>query len=163
MSHPAPKRTSLLSLFKSPTSLLVMMGVGFLLFDLQYYMMSQLPGYENEMCVMGAGLKPSNIVFAIAMSLMGGVFAVGFFKTLKMRNTSFKALSLTGVGTVVGSMTVFCAACTIPVLSLFGLAVGLNFFTTYNTGFKIVSVVLMTIGLYQIDKQIKGTCEFCVE
>lgn len=155
--------SSLLLTLKNPTSLLVLLGFAFLLFDLQYIMMSQLPGYENEMCVMGAGLKPSNILFAIVMSLMGGLFAVGFYETLKQRNTSFKALSFSGVGALLGSMTVFCAACTLPVLSLFGLAFGFSLFTTYDIWFKVISLVLISYGLYQIDKQIKGNCSFCVD
>lgn len=160
---PSREPQSLIELLKNPTLLILMVGFAFLLFDLQYLMMSRLPGYENEMCVMGAGLNPGNIAFALFMSLCGGLFAVGFYETSRRKNASFKALSLTGIGAFFGSMTVFCAACTIPVLSLFGFAFGLSFFTTYDFGFKIVSIILMVIGLYQLDKQIKGTCTFCVE
>lgn len=154
---------TLLHCLRKPTSVIVMLGFAFLLFDVQYLMMSQLPGSRNEMCVMGAGLNASNISFAILMSLMGGLFVVGFYETLKSRNTSFKALSLSGAGALLGSMTVFCAACTIPVISLFGVAFGFGAFTTYNLWFKIISLVLISYGLYQIDKQLKGNCSFCVK
>lgn len=154
---------SLIGTLRNPTLLTVMLGFAFLFFDLQYLMMSRLPGYRDEMCVMGAGLNPSNITFAIATSLFAGLFIVGFIETLRKKQTSYKALSLSSVGALVGSMTVFCASCTIPVLSLFGLAFGFGFFTTYNIWFKIISLTLMSIGLYQIDKQIRGNCDYCVE
>jgi hypothetical protein len=158
-----PQAHSLLHVLKSPMSLLVMSGFAFLLFDVQYVMMSQLPGSRDEMCVMGAGLNTPNILFAIFMSLLGAAFIVGFIETLRQRKTSFKALSSSGAGAILGSLTVFCPACTLPVLSLFGAAYGFSFFTTYDIWIKVISVILISYGLYQIDKQIKGNCTFCVD
>jgi hypothetical protein len=157
------QRSSLLGTLKNPTSLLVMLGFAFLLFDVQYLMMSQLPGSRDEMCVMGAGLNAPNITFAILMSLMGGLFLVGFIETIKARKSSFKALSTSSTGAVLGSLTVFCPACTLPVLSVFGASYGFTFFTTYELWIKGVSLILISCGLYQIDKQIKGNCTFCVD
>ena len=157
------KNSSIISILKNPTSLMVMLGFSFLSFDLQYLIMSKLPGSRDEMCVMGAGLNASNIIFAIAISIMGGLFVAGFLKTLSMRHASYSALSLSGVGAVVGALTVFCTACTIPVISVLGLAVGLSFFTTYNIWFKSISLALMSFGLYQLDAQLKGDCERCVD
>lgn len=155
--------TSLLQTLKNPTYLLISLGFSFFLFDVQYVMMASLPGYENDMCVMGAGLKLSNIAFAVTMSLLGGVFFSGFVKTLVNRSASLQAVSFSSIGILIASMTVFCAACTLPVISLFGLAFGLEFFSTYNIWFKIISMLLIGIGLYQIDQQIRGECERCVE
>lgn len=158
-----PQPSSLLHTLKSPISLLVMLGFGFLLFDIQYVMMSQLPGSRDEMCVMGAGLNAPNITFAILMSLMGGIFLVGFIETVRLRSGSIKALSTSSAGAVLGALTVFCPACTLPILSIFGAAYGFSFFTTYDLWIKAISLLLVMYGLYQIDKQIKGNCTFCVD
>lgn len=155
--------SSLLQILKNPTYLLIALGFSFFLFDVQYVMMAKLPGYENEMCVMGAGLKTSNIIFSSVMSILGGVFFAGFIHTLVMRSASLKTFSFSTVGILVASMTVFCAACTLPAVSFLGLAFGLSFFTTYNIWFKTISLVLIGAGLYQIDQQIRGECERCVE
>jgi hypothetical protein len=155
--------SNLLSLLKNPTYLFIALGFSFLLFDLQYLMMARLPGYENEMCVMGAGLNPSNILFGIIISLMGGLLASGFIYMLQKRSISLPTASLSGIGLIVASMTVFCMACTLPVISLFGLAIGLHVFTDYNFWFKIVSIVLMGYALYDVNKQVRGICERCVE
>lgn len=148
-------------ILKSPTSLIVALGISFLFFDLQYLMMSRMVGYENEMCVVGAGLTRGNILFSIVLSLMAGALMVGFWATLKERHAKYGAVSVSGIGAIIGTLTVFCPACSIPVLSAFGFAVGLT--VQYNIWFKAVSFLLMFYGLFQIDKQLKGTCERCVD
>lgn len=154
---------SLLSVLKNPISLFLMLGFSFIFFDLQYLIMAKLPGTENEMCVMGAGLNFSNMVFAVTISLMAGLFVAGFANTLQKSKSSYGTLSLSGIAALIGTLTVFCTACTIPVVSIFGLAVGISFFTTYNIWFKLISLTLMAIGLYQLNKQLKDECERCVE
>jgi|CXWL01.1.fsa_nt_gi hypothetical protein len=156
-------KPAIFSILKKPTPFLVMLGFAFIFFDLQFLIMSKLPGSENEMCVMGAGLNLSNILFAIAISLMGGLFVAGFTQTFKKNKASYGTLSLSGIAAVIGTLTVFCTACTIPVLSIFGLAIGISFFTTYNIWFKVISLALMGFGLYQLNKQLKGECDRCVE
>src|SRR5690606_31146386 len=94
---------SLLSLLRNPTYLLIALGFSFLVFDFQYLMMARLPGYESEMCVMGAGLKSSNIFFAIAISLMSGLLASGFIYTLQQRKASLQTASLSSIGIIVAS------------------------------------------------------------
>lgn len=152
-----------MSLLKNPTYLLIALGFSFFIFDMQFLMMARLPGYENEMCVMGAGLKASNVLFAVLISLMSGLLASGFIYTFEKRKASLQVMSFSGIGIILASMTVFCAACTLPVLSLFGLAIGLHAFTSYNLWFKIISLLLIGYALYDIDKQVKGICERCFE
>jgi len=142
---------------------MLMLGFFFIFFDLQYLIMSRLPGSVNEMCVMGGGLTASNIIFALVISLLGGLSVSGLFQTFSMRQMSFGALSVSSAGAAIGTLTVFCTACTIPVISLFGLGIGISFFTTYNIWFKSISLALMIFGLYQLNKQLKGECERCVE
>lgn len=148
-------------LLKSPASLIMALGIAFLFFDFQYLMMSRMVGYENEMCVPGAGLTTGNILFSIVLALMAGALMVGFWQTLKERQARLGAVSASGIGAMIGTLTVFCPACSIPVLSAFGVAAGLT--VQYNLWFKGVSFALMAYGLYQIDKQLKGTCERCID
>jgi len=155
--------SSLFSLLKNPTYLFIALGFSFFIFDMQYFMMASLPGYENEMCVMGAGLKASNVFFALVISLLGGLLASGFIYILQKRKASLQIVSFSGIGIILASMTVFCAACTLPVISLFGLAIGLQAFTSYNIWFKIISLLLMGYALYDIDKQVRGLCNRCID
>lgn len=157
----AIQRESLLSLLKNPTSVIVMLGFAFLFFDAQYFLMSRMIGYRDEMCVPGAGLNTPNIIFSVVISLMAGLLIIGFIETLKRRQASYSAISASGVGAFIGTLTVFCPICTLPILSVFGAAMG--FTVKFDLWFKLISVVLMAFGLYLLDKQIKGTCEFCVE
>lgn len=163
MTKKATRPATLLGVLENPILFFLMLGFSFLFFDLQYLIMSKLPGSENEMCIPGAGLNFFNIIFAIAISLMGGLFVAGFAQILEKNKTSYGALSLSGIAAIIGTLTVFCTACTIPVLSIFGLAVGISFFTTYNIWFKLISLALMGYGLYQLNKQLKDECERCVE
>ena len=137
-----------------------MLGFAFLFFYAQYLIMSRMVGYRDEMCVLGAGLTLPNILFAILISLMAGLLAVGFYETIRRRQASYKSVSVSGLGALVGTLTVFCPICSIPILSAFGVALGLT--VKYNIWLKLVSVALMLFGMYQIDKQLKGTCERCV-
>ena len=157
------KPPTLLGLLKNPVYALLGLGFAFLFFDIQFYIMATMPGYRDLMCVEGAGLTLENIIFAAIISLATGLFVVGFYHTLKMRASSYRLLSLSGAGALIGSVTVFCPACALPVLSVFGFGIGLSFLTTYNLAFKILSLVLIAVGLYQVNKQVMGTCESCVK
>lgn len=154
--------SSLFTLLKNPINCIVMLGVAFVLFDIQYYIMANLPGYKDLTCIIGAGLTPENIVFAIIVSLMAALFLIGFFQLFKIkRNTSLQLFSISGIGAFLGALTIFCLPCTISVLSVFGIAIGLSFFTTYNLVIKIISLALLFVGLYLLNKQLKGVCKSC--
>ncbi|MDP2691235.1 MAG: hypothetical protein Q8O95_02400 [bacterium] len=153
---------SILKVLQNPVSLLVALGFAFLFFDLQYLMMSRLPGSVDDMCVPGAGLNPSNITFSIALSILAGIVIIGLYETIRMKGSSIKDLSASGLGALVGTFTVFCPICTLPILSVLGLSVGFGFFNTYNIWLKILSLALMTYALYDLNKQISGHCDRCV-
>jgi len=158
MSRP----NTLPGLLKNPT--FVMLGLGFavLFFDLQYYAMSQLPGYRDEMCVIGAGLTPENIVFGIVTSLLAALFILGFYHTLKTRIISYGPLSFSSAGALLASLTVFCPACSFPVLTAFGFGFTLSLFNDYDLLIKLLSLVLLLFGLHRIDRQIRGGCKSCI-
>lgn len=57
---------------------LIGLSVSLVVFNINYYFMANLPGFRDNMCVMGAGLTPLNIIFSIILSVMAGVFCCVF-------------------------------------------------------------------------------------
>ncbi len=154
--------SAILRNLKNPFYSMIALGSSVLFFDLSYYFMANLPGTRNNMCVIGAGLTTLNIAFSVALSILTGIMVASVFALYRKRKSSLIATSsLSGVGLIVGSFTVFCAACTIPVFTLFGLSLSLGFFTTYDLPIKIVSMLLMLVSLYLINNQLNDTCEIC--
>lgn len=147
---------------KNPTHLLIFLGVSFIFFDLNYYFISKLPGEVDNACVIGANITPVNVGFAVILSLLAGLMVVGGIALHKQRRARMAVSSiLSGFGVLVGTFTVFCTVCTLPVISLFGLSLGLGFFTSYNLTFKIISLLLMLMGMYLLEKQLEGECVTC--
>src|SRR5690606_38045337 len=131
--------------------------------DVSYWWMLTRPGSRDNMCVMGANLTFGNIAFSIVLSFMIGVLLAGFIALFAQKYTkNKKALTgLSGLGFILGTLSVICTACTFPVISLFGLTIWLDFFTDYEAIFKIVSLVMMTGSLYLLNQQLKEACAIC--
>ncbi len=146
---------------KNPVNLLIMLGSSLIFFDINYYAMANLPGSRDLACVMGAGLHFWNIIFSIAISLMLGFLVSGMIDLYRQKSSKVVTGSISGIGLIFGTLTVFCTACTIPVISIFGAAISLSFFTDYEIWFKIASLILMSYGLYRLNKQLIGECEVC--
>lgn len=149
-------------IFKIPTALFLFIGISVIFFDLQYWIMSKLPGTINEMCVMGAGLSVSNLLFSGMTSLLMGVLGAGLWLLFSARSFSIPAISSSGIGALLGMVTLFCPVCTFPLISIFGISIGLHFFTTFNTFFKAFSLLLITVGLYELNRQLKKDCSRCL-
>ena len=147
---------------QSLSNFLVMLGVGVMFFDLQYYLMKNLPGTDGYQCLPGANLTVANLIFAVLISLMFGIMIAGLITVYKQRRAAgVGSTVLSSVGMFFGTMTAFCTVCSLPVISLFGLSIGLTFFTTYVLWFKVLSVALMLVGLYFLNKQLEGECKVC--
>lgn len=171
----------LLSFLKHPAYFLVFLGITFLVFDIHWYVMSTLPGHRDEMCLVGGNFTPLNIAFAVTMAVLSGLLAVGFvglFKGVlapaKSGRTAQKVRSekrrffgahsfLGGLGAAFGFLTVFCTICTIPVVTLFGLSVGLQVFVQYDPFIKIASLLLMALACWLINRQMEQRCLICAQ
>lgn len=130
------------------------------LFSAYYAVMARLPSTDGYACIVGAGLNAGNLFFSAVLSLMTAVMAFGLFRLYqkrKPRRRDLAAGSTLWLGFLLGFFTVFCAVCTLPVISVFGLAVGLGFFTTFNVLFKAVSLSMMAFSLWLINRQL-GEC-----
>lgn len=148
---------------KTPKYLLIFLGSALVLFDLNYYLMSSLPGSRNEMCVMGVNLTAGNILFSIVLSLLTGLLIAGLFGLLAKRGAHKKAAltSLSGVGLGVGALTFFCPLCALPVISIAGLSVVLQLFNDYNLLFKLASLLIIGAALFMMNRQLADDCQEC--
>jgi len=146
---------------KSTTNLLIALGSGLLFFDLNYYLMANLPGTRDRMCILGANMNVANITYAVLMSLMVGVMVAGVVTLFRQHKANMATSTTGGAAVLIGTFTVFCTACTLQTISIFGLSIGLTFFTTYNILFKVISVGMMLVGMFFLNRQLEGECKVC--
>jgi hypothetical protein len=149
--------------FKEIKYLLVAMGSAFLVFDLNYYLMLKLPGSRNEMCVMGVNLNAGNVVFSIVLSLLTGILLAGMIAVFAGHVSRNKAAlaSVTGMGLGIGTFTLFCPICAVPILSIGSASLFFQLFNDYNFVFKLLAVVLVGVALIILNSQLTE-CEECV-
>jgi len=155
----------LLKIHEKSHQYLYTFALGALIFNGYYWVMKRLPSVGDvPACTIGGAVTPENLFFSGVLSILTALMIAGFIRLYSLRKT-VKKKGLTGsiasLGFIVGFFTVFCALCTIPVISFFGLAIGLGFFTTYNLFFKILSIVLMLISLALLDSQLSNACQIC--
>ena len=140
----------------------IIIGFGLIFFDINYYLMTNLPGNKNNMCMIGAGFTFWNVFFSILLSFLIGVLIAGMIVLVKQKKPKkLSAGPLAGVGVFFGMLSVFCVWCTVPVISLFGLSMSLSFFMSYSVYVKIVSIGLMILGLHYLNKQLLNECNSC--
>jgi len=151
----------ILKSLKNKRQLLVAITVTAGFFALNYYVMKNLPGTRDLACVIGAALTPFNITFAVVISILTGLIAAGMIDLFKQRKAAITSGSGSVLGILVGFFTIFCAACTIPFISIFGVSISLLFFSTYDLPLKILSLLLILLSIYLLNKQLRG-CEKCV-
>lgn len=128
-----------------------------ILFNISYYVMANFPGFRNNMCVIGAGLTPVNIVYSIIISIMAGVLIANIPQFVRIK--TFRSTSSGFTGLLLGGFTIFCPLCTLPAISLFGISISLSFFTTYDGWIKMLSLILMIWSLYLVNKKL--SCSVC--
>lgn len=139
------------------------------------YLISNLPGSRDDACVIGANINPVNIIFVVITGMAFGLLVAGMVEIYLQRRTAqslkkkqnqaragkgiFAGLA-TVLGGVISFFTVFCVACTLPFISIFGAAISLNFFTDFEIEFKLLSLTLMFLALYLLNRQLEG-CAVC--
>jgi hypothetical protein len=142
---------------------MVFLGVAFIVFDLQYFLMASLPGTRNNMCVDGGNLTPINIIFSIFLSLLVGLMIVNLIALFLMQASKNKAAltSATGVGMGLGALTLFCPICALPVISVFGLSIGLEFINDFNLWLKLLSIAMIIVSLIMVNGRLDKDCKAC--
>lgn len=158
----------LLKIHTRPVHYLYTLTLAALIFDGYYLVMTRLPSVGDvPACTIGGALTTENLLFSAFLSLITALMIAGMIRLYFLRKNIEKiggglaSSSMAGLGFIVGFFTVFCALCTIPIISVFGLAIGLGFFTTYNLTFKIISLALMLFSLILLDRQLNRACDNC--
>ena len=157
------KKFHVLANLKDPVYLLVFIGSVFLFFDLQYYLMASLPGTKDFMCVDGANLTPLNVIFSLVLSLLVGLIVASltalFRKTVRQKKAALT--SVTGLGMGLGALTLFCPICALPVISVFGFSLGLDFINDYNIWLKLLSIGMLAVSLLMVNRRLDPKCKVC--
>lgn len=156
----AASKQSLWMVLRTPAAAVVAVSGALLIFDVNYYLMSTMLGTRNNACAIGANLTPFNIIFSGLMSIFAGMMIVGIGALIKKKRNATQAVSLSGIGFVSGIFTLFCTVCILPLVTIFGVAIDLGFFTTYNVFFKLISLLLFVWGLWLLNRKL--ACERCV-
>jgi hypothetical protein len=153
----------ILDILKKPKYLFACIGGAVLVFDFNYYLMLKLPGSEDEMCVMGVNLTAGNIIFSILLSLLIAVVITGLLALFVKKRAQRKVelASLSGVGLGLGMFTFFCPVCAIPLLSTAGLSVVFQTFNDFNLVFKIVSIGMLLMTLFFLNRHLGDECVKC--
>ena len=142
---------------KSAPAAILAISTALIIFNINYWMMANLPGFKNLTCAIGAGLNPVNIAYSITISLLAGILIGNLPQFIKIRSMKSSAGGFTGVA--LGGFTIFCPLCTLPAISLFGFSISLSFFTTYDIWIKALSLVLMIWSLFIINRKL--SCKVC--
>jgi len=145
-------------------SILIILIVSLIFFNIDYFIMSRLPGYENNTCVPGGGLTVLNIIFSSILSVLLGISVATFWlavKILKPKNLISSSTAGT-TGFILGNFTIFCPLCLLPAISLLGVSISFSFFTTYNLAIKFLSLGLLLISLLIMNKKLETkSCHIC--
>lgn len=149
---------------EEPLQWLYTFTLGAMIFYGYYLIMKLLPGVGSApACIVGGSFSIQNLIFSGLLSFLTALTIAGLLRLYFLRRSfKLKTGSVLSVGFLLGFFTVFCTLCTIPVISVFGLAVGLGFFTTYNLFFKTLSLILMLAALFMLNKQL-NFCGSCID
>lgn len=153
----------ILSILKERLYLLIMAVVALLFFGVNYYIMVTSIGSRDNMCVIGGALTWKNIIFSAILSALIGIMVAGTVKFISTKFISTRKINLgstsfLSLGAVIGEFTLFCTLCTLPVISIAGLSLGLSFFTVYNNTFKVISLFLVLLSIYMLNKKLNHEC-----
>lgn len=145
-------------IFKNLSYVLIFGGFLTVFLSINSYFIVLMPGSNGYACIPGANITAPNITFAIIISFMASLLIVGIIDSILnptacSLGVKTEIFGITGLGSIIGFFTVFCTFCSLPILSIFGLSFSLVFFTTYNLVFKIISIVMLLVGLWQIERK----------
>jgi hypothetical protein len=114
------------------------------------------------MCIVGGQLTALNILFSFVLSVAAGLIVSGLWEKAHQKSSKdwLKVGSASTFGLVMGTLTSFCAVCTLPVIGLLGVGSLLTFISQYQMVFQIFSLIFFGLGLYLLNSQLRDRCNF---
>ncbi len=144
----------LLRYLKKPRYALIVLSLAFVMFDIQFMLIRNLPGGDGTICEIGGSLTTANLLFVLIYSILMGMLLTSIYILGSQQVASTSLLSASGAGAIFGLLTTFCTVCTFSAISLFGLSFSLSLFTDYNLLFKVSSIGLLILGLILINRRL---------
>ena len=74
---------AILKNLKNPARLIMAIAIAIVFFNINYYMMENLPGGKDLMCIIGGNLTPFNVLFSIILSLFAGIIVAGIIELIQ--------------------------------------------------------------------------------
>lgn len=146
--------------FKNPVNIFIFIAIFTIIFDLNYILTKNLPGHINNMCVNNGVITPGIMAYILILSFLTSLLLLAIIETIKHK--TLKTKSMAGItGSAIGTLVVFCPACTIPTITIFGFAISTQFFLDYELAIRIISITLILIGLWIVNSQLKDDCKIC--
>lgn len=154
----------IIGILKNRRSVLIFVAVSSAFFSINYYALKKLPSSNGFMCTIGGNISVLNIVFITTISIAIGLLVVGLIQLThkKKYENRFRIGSASAAGTFTGMLTTFCTFCTLPILGLFGVGAVLSFIAEYQIYIKSISILILGISVYLLNKQLRGKCKICV-
>lgn len=152
----------IITILKSPINFSLFTFVTVAFFGMNYYALLKLPYSDGFMCIQGGNVTTTNVLFSLAISVVAGLVASGLFEQNHRKATdgSVKIGSTSSAGLVLGTLTSFCTLCSLPVISLLGVGGLLAFMSEHLSLFKGLSLVILGVSAYLLNKQLKNSCGF---
>ncbi len=141
-------------MFNSLRQSLYFAGIFLVAFLLSIILLLKLPGNLNQSCVIGAYFNMANILYNLLISFL---IAYSFSNILEFGSN--KKINSSMVGVFTWLTTTFCVPCIIPIASLLGFSVSLNFFAYSNIWFKIFTICVLTYGAFESSKLELSKCK----
>ena len=132
----------------------IVFAISFIIIFLSSVMaIAKLPGSFNQTCVIGAYFTPANVMYNAIISCMVAFIIsniVEFGGNIKVNSSM--------LGILTWATTTFCVPCMIPLLSFLGISVSLSFLSYNNLMFQMISIVILSFGVYESIKLKTSKC-----
>jgi hypothetical protein len=139
------------------------LGLGFtflMILNLTLYVLWKAPVKVDNACVFGHNLTLGNAGFAVVISGLLALNVIGVVEIFRNRQIENKAsLSTLGIGGfILWIISTVCFACYIPIISVLGFNLGLNFLNIFEGWAQFVGIFFAILGVYMVDRQIREGC-----
>ena len=127
------------------------------IFSLEFYLMNSLPISWENMCIIWAWFNIANTLFSSIISIL--IWLIITWIVIMYRSAQKQGLLIWTtwwIWTTFWLLTLFCWYCPIPLFSYLGFSVFISLFAQHDLIFKLLSIKLLILSIYFLDKKIKS-------